>query len=62
MLTQIAEAPCETLCVDFVGPLLRSSQGSNMLLVAFEKFSKSNNRSREQVLTRYGAPKKNHLE
>ncbi|KRK05548.1 uncharacterized protein Dyak_GE28019, partial [Drosophila yakuba] len=71
MLTRVAEAPWETVCVDFVGPLPRSKHGNTTLLVMVDKFSKWVELAairqatadsflrvfRERIVTRYGAPK-----
>ncbi|KAH8323019.1 hypothetical protein KR059_009923 [Drosophila kikkawai] len=71
MLTRIAEAPWETMCVDFVGPLPRTTHGNTVLVVIVDKFSKwvelAATRQataeaflkifRERVISRVGAPK-----
>jgi len=40
LLTQVPEEPWATVCADFVGPLPRSKQGNEMLLVLKVSFSK----------------------
>jgi len=70
MLTQVPEEPWATVCADFVGPLLRSKHGNQMLLVLINRFSKWTEvvplRSatakslkkafRERIIVRYGLP------
>jgi len=60
MLTRIAEAPWETICVDFVGPLTRTKHGNATLIVIVNKFSTAEaflKVFRERIIARVEAPR-----